>query len=140
MTGYAFASDKVQYSLPLSSPILFPPPSQLVPKATHNKTLDQSFGSARVQCTAAGRGPEDCRDPRVLEGILGKYYPSKFGRELGKEGAIEGGRGEEVPLFAIMALHRGLRLFFQRVQSRPNCVYQRSNYLLFYPSPPFQPN
>eukprot|EP00624_Nannochloropsis_granulata_P001306 evm.model.NODE_16360_length_8486_cov_28.441315.2 len=48
---------------------------QLVPKATHSKILDRSFGSARMQCTASNRKPEDCRDPRVLEDILGKYYP-----------------------------------------------------------------
>ena len=73
----------------LFSSLLFSPQIQLVPKATHTQKLDQSFGSARVQCTAAGRSPDDCRDPRVLESILGKYYPSK---SVGKE---EGGkRGE----------------------------------------------
>ena len=36
-------------------------------------------------------------------------------------------------LFAIMVQHKGLRFFLKRIESRPNCVYQRSNYLLFYP-------
>lgn len=62
------------------------PPLQLVPKATHSKNLDQSFGSARMQCTASNRKPEDCRDPRVLEDILGKYYPSKY---RGIKGSME---------------------------------------------------
>ena len=50
----------------------------------HSKKFDQSFGSARVQCTADDRGDEDCRDPQVLESILGKYYPSKSGGGKGR--------------------------------------------------------
>lgn len=55
-----------------------------------------SFGSARMQCTAAGRSPEDCRDPRVLGDILGKYYPSKYWRGGGgREGGRVGWEGRE---------------------------------------------
>jgi len=98
---------------------LFPPfpplsPLQLVPKATHSKILDQSFGSARVQCTAAGRSPEDCRDPRVLEGILGKYYPSKLRRR-------DRGRKGKKCLCLSSWYCIGTRTFFlKRIESRPN--------------------
>ncbi|TFJ83175.1 hypothetical protein NSK_005510 [Nannochloropsis salina CCMP1776] len=61
---------------------------QLVPKATHTNAIDQSFGSARLICSAQDRAADACRNPGVLKEVLGKYYPKVQWYTCGSDGEL----------------------------------------------------